>query len=288
VDVAAMMVSGRPAPVIAPGKKEEETEKRLGAALIAGDPMLSIDNVEHPLGGELLCQMLTQPLLKVRILGQSAMFEAPSNMALFATGNNLEIAGDMTRRTLLCRLDPQCERPELREFTFDPVAEVAKDRARYIGAALTILRAYIVAGHPAVPTPLGSFEEWSNTVRGSLLWLGEADPVETMEAARESDPVLTNLRLLMSAWPETMGRYEQLTAAKLIERSNEYSMSGQGFANPDLREALISIAGEGQAISSRRLGRWLKSNLRRIVNGLRIVLAEEDTVHGARYRLEKR
>jgi putative DNA primase/helicase len=286
VDVAAMMVSGRPAPVIAPGKKEEETEKRLGAALIAGDPLLSIDNVEHPLGGELLCQMLTQPLLKVRILGLSANFEAPSNMALFATGNNLEIAGDMTRRTLLCLLDPQCERPELRKFAFDPVAQVAKDRARYIGAALTVLRAYIVADYPNAPTPLGSFEDWSNTVRGALLWLGEADPVGTMEAARESDPVLTDLRMLMGAWEHRIGHYERLSAAKLIERANQTGMSGD-FTNPDLREALLSIAGDGRTVNSRRLGRWLKAHSRRIVNGLRIVLVEEDSVHGARYRLER-
>jgi hypothetical protein len=287
VDVAAMMMSGRPAPVIAPGKMEEETEKRLGAALIAGDPILSIDNVVHPLGSELLCQMLTQPLLKVRILGQSANFEAPSNMALFATGNNLEIAGDMTRRTLLCRLDPQCERPELREFDFDPVAQVAKDRARYIGAALTVLRAYIVAGYPDAPIRLGSFEEWSNTVRGALLWLGEDDPVNTMEAARESDPLLANQRMLMGAWADRIGHYEPMTAAKLIERSNQTGMQGD-FANPDLREALLSIAGDGRAINSRRLGHWLKANSRRFVNGLRIMLVEENTVHGARYRLERR
>jgi putative DNA primase/helicase len=287
VDIAGMIVSGRPAPVIAPGKKEDETEKRLAAALIAGDPLLSIDNVEHPLGGELLCQMLTQPLLKVRVLGTSNLFEVPPNMALFATGNNLEIAGDMTRRTLLCQLDPQCERPELRQFDFDPVAMVAADRARYIGAALTVLRAYVTAGRPNAPTPLGSFEEWSDTVRGALLWLGETDPVITLEAARESDPILTDLRALMAAWSGRIGHYEQMTAAKLIERSNQTGMQGD-FANPDLREALMSIAGDGRTINSRRLGRWLKSHSRRIVNGLRILLIEDDSEHGARYRLEKK
>jgi putative DNA primase/helicase len=208
-------------------------------------------------------------------------------MALFATGNNLEIAGDMTRRTLLCQLDPQCERPELRQFDFDPVAMVAADRARYIGAALTVLRAYVTAGRPNAPTPLGSFEEWSDTVRGALLWLGETDPVITLEASRESDPILTDLRALMAAWTGRIGHYEQMTAAKLIERSNQTGFQGD-FANPDLREALMSIAGDGRTINSRRLGRWLKSHSRRIVNGLRIVVAHEDSVHGARYRLEKK
>ena len=43
-------------------------EKRLGAALIAGDRIISIDNCERPLGGELLCQALTQRILKPRVL----------------------------------------------------------------------------------------------------------------------------------------------------------------------------------------------------------------------------
>jgi hypothetical protein len=124
-------------------------------------------------------------------------------------------------------------------------------------------------------------------VRGALLWLGETDPVITLEAARESDPILTDLRALMAAWSGRIGHYEQMTAAKLIERSNQTGMQGD-FANPDLREALMSIAGDGRTINSRRLGRWLKSHSRRIVNGLRISLIEDDSEHGARYRLEKK
>ena len=46
-----------------------------------------------------------------------------------ATGNNLVLVGDMTRRALLCRLDPERERPELRRFDSDPVAD-GQGRAR--------------------------------------------------------------------------------------------------------------------------------------------------------------
>src|SRR5204863_334210 len=40
---------------------------------------------------------------------------------LIATGNNLRLVGDMTRRALISFLDPQVERPELREFDVDPI-----------------------------------------------------------------------------------------------------------------------------------------------------------------------
>jgi putative DNA primase/helicase len=39
-------------PVMAAGRTEEETEKRLGAALLAGQPIINIDNVNGELGGD--------------------------------------------------------------------------------------------------------------------------------------------------------------------------------------------------------------------------------------------
>ena len=99
-------------PVIAQGRTEEELEKRLGAALLAGDIAISIDNCDHPLESVFLCQALTQRKLNIRVLGKSKNVETPVNATIFATGNNLVIAGDLTRRSLRCGMDAQCERPE--------------------------------------------------------------------------------------------------------------------------------------------------------------------------------
>jgi hypothetical protein len=52
----------------------------------------------------------------------------------------------MTRRVVLCTLDAKKERPELRNFKRDPVAEVLADRGAYVAAVLTVVRAYIAAG----------------------------------------------------------------------------------------------------------------------------------------------
>jgi len=53
---------------------------------------------------------------------------------------------------------------------------------------LIVVRAYFVAGRPDQAPKLASFEAWSDTVRSALIWLGEADPVDTMEVARADDP----------------------------------------------------------------------------------------------------
>ena len=178
VDIASMIATARPAPVIAQGKTEEEMEKRLGAALIAGDVLIAIDNCEEPLGGELICQAMTQTSLKVRILGTSLNAEVPSNATMFATGNNLTFVGDMTRRAIRATLDAGVERPELRAFDRDPLALVAARRGDYVTAGLTILRAFHLAGRPEQSVPLGSFTAWSGWVRADTSPGTSAHPVE--------------------------------------------------------------------------------------------------------------
>jgi hypothetical protein len=58
VDVAAMLAINHPMSVISQGRTEEELEKRLGAALLAGDIAIALDNCEHPLQSTFLCQAL--------------------------------------------------------------------------------------------------------------------------------------------------------------------------------------------------------------------------------------
>jgi hypothetical protein len=51
IDIIAIVVTGQPAPVISQSKDEAELEKRLGAALIAGDQIIALDNCKHELTG---------------------------------------------------------------------------------------------------------------------------------------------------------------------------------------------------------------------------------------------
>ena len=74
------------------------------------------------------------------------------------------------------------------------------DRGSYIAAALTIVRAYLAADCPGLLPPVASFRDWSHLVRSPLVWLGRADPVDTMEAARADDPTRSNLRAIVSAY----------------------------------------------------------------------------------------
>jgi putative DNA primase/helicase len=107
----------------------------------------------------------------------------------------------MVRRTLICRLDPNMERPETRQFKRNPFKDVLADRGKYIGAAMTIARAYLAAGEPGVDAAtLASFENWSRFVQRPLIWLGRADPAKSIENISGDDPEQNTLRMVLIAW----------------------------------------------------------------------------------------
>ena len=268
VDIASVIATGHEAAVISQGTSDAEMDKRLGAALLAGDPIISLDNCEAPLGGELLCQMLSQTRVRTRILGQSTAPELTSGAFICSTGNNLTLVGDVTRRALLCALDPKHERPETRVFNRDPIEATKSGRPQYVAAALTLLRAFHIAGRPIKAAPLGSFEAWSSLVRGALLWLGCADPVDTMEAVRGADPRLSAIAAVIEQWRNAIGA-KGVTVADVIECATERVRASTEYAHPDFREALLTVAGNAGAINSQKLGRWLSGISGRIVNGFR-------------------
>ena len=226
-DVIAAVSSGQPMPVMSTGENTAETEKRLGAALLAGQPLISIDNISGELGGDALCQIIERPVVDIRVLGRSERVRIEARgTSVFATGNNFVVAGDACRRVIMTSLDAGVERPELRQFDFDPVARVLTDRGKYIAAALTICRAYFVAGRPRPAPKLASFEGWSDTVRSALIWLGKEDPVKSMEAAREEDPERIELIEMMQAWERYRGRKQKPREA--LRRNLEGGGHGQG------------------------------------------------------------
>jgi len=262
MDIAAVIATGRRSAVLSATADRNELEKRLVGCLLSGDCIINLDNVNGVLRSDLLCQATTAEAVKVRPLGASDQAEIPNSALWACNGNNITVASDLARRTLLCRLDPGMERPEERVFAFDPVARARKHRGEYVTAALTVLRAYIVAGLPAPDLhPFGSFENWSGLVRSALVWLGAVDPCESREAVLEDDPEAAMLKSFFAAWVERFNRTSR--TVKEIVRASEEDDSA-------LAEVLHDIAGEGRTINTKRLGWWLRRNAGRIVDGMKL------------------
>jgi putative DNA primase/helicase len=272
-DIAAAAAIGDAMPIISTGASGEELEKRLGGLMIEGVTMFSIDNVSAPLGGDALCQAIERPNCKLRPLGTSDVVGRRNNWCSYATGNNLRLKDDITRRVLLAGLDAKMERPELREFRGNPFQRVLRNRGKYLWACLTVLRAFIVAGQPERLRALASFEEWSDVIRSSLVWLGRADPVVSMEAVRDSDPSRQARRVMFRAmWNAYHGK--PVTAAQMIEAAKTRSLKIdrklmdrpiQQVAE-DLDQAIIGYVGDRR--SAQYLGNKLNTDVGKHTDGL--------------------
>jgi putative DNA primase/helicase len=143
------------------------------------------------------------------------------------------------------------------------------DRGAYVAAVLTIARAYLTyleSGARVECAPIASYEKWSRFVREPLIWLGEDDPVRSMERARDMDPEQAAARELVAHWAACLGLDKPYTAREIVQR----------VCDPEFRELLMSQCGAGDQVDTRKLGQWLKRISGRIYDGQRIVLGQAD------------
>jgi hypothetical protein len=278
-DVVSMIATGRPAAAMSQGADENEDKKRMLPILAEGDPVAVIDNIERPFGSAALCSILTQQIWRDRILGKSQTMTLPtSNTTWLATGNNIQFVGDISTRTLVCDLDPKCERPEEREFDINLHHYIPQHRGELVVAGLSILRAYHVAGRPGMGLSVfGRFEEWSHWIRSALVWLGMADPCLTRRRVEDSDPVRAELSELLQALHGHFqsGSFRVSTVLAVMD------------SNDTLRQAVMPIlatAGQGQS-QAQCLGLFFQHVQRRPEGGLRLVRGKT-TGGAASWRVE--
>lgn len=268
-DVAAVIATGRTAPALTWPPQEDEAEKRLGASVMAGDAVILLDNIETSLRGACLNSLLTQPTISLRMLGRSQMLRLGAAVLVLATGNNLVLLGDLTRRFLVAHLDPQTERPELRRFDFDPVTRALAERRELVTALHTI--ANWGRGRVTGLAPLGSFEDWSRRVRDPLVALGLPDCCVVLEELHKADPEREAAIEVLAEWRRAFGG-EAATVADAIRHATRSK-----DADAMLRDALDSVAGGPGGLNARKLGKYL-ARVRDRVFGDMVLRQQRDLV----------
>jgi len=273
--VITNIVTGQNATAITLGSEENDVKKLLFTALIENHSVIVFDNLTRALGGPSLCSAMTEETLTDRILGVTKSATVPTNALFLASGNNIEVAGDMHRRVIGARIEPG-ENPEERTFERpDLIAWVKENRPALVAAGLTVLRAYQVAGFPKADIPaFGSFEEWSDRVRSALVWLGEADPCMTRARFKEQEPEREALADVLRVLADITGPKFML-AHDIIADANHQT---------GLQDAL-SLAGIGlEAVS---VGKYLGKNKGRTINGIRLDQGHDGKRKIATYKATK-
>jgi hypothetical protein len=278
---AAVIATGRAAPVSPEPASEDEMRKTLLALAVAGDQAFLIDNVERPLRSGALAAAITARVVKGRLLGFTRMAAAPFDAVVMTTGNNLSIRGDLRRRFLEARLDARCERPDERSgFAHDPLLPwVRAERPRLLASALTILCAHAEVGRPTCGLPaFGSFGEWSETIRAAVAWATDADPCETRERLRAADADPDEevaARLFGAIHAVLCGR--PATIRELVDLA--LAGDGSGEVTPgseELRAAIGDLLGRGvEPGCGRAVGLKLRDLRGKVLGGLMLTKSEK-------------
>jgi hypothetical protein len=272
-DCIALVVNGRRVVSISANVKDaEEFRKKLITICIAGDLVVSFDNITRPLENDTLATITTVPTHTDRFMGGMSKVEVVTNILFLATGNNLEFQGDMPSRVIVAYIQPDCERPEERSFEIDDLrAHVLEHREELVTAALTIMQAYHFRKNegPAIK-PFGRFEQWSREIREAMIWAGLADPCETREEVIEANPERDADLVVFENWHRAFGARE-ITLQELINAA--VGVEGK-YGDVDLKTAFSEIAADlkrPEQINSRRLAWWCRNRVGRVIGGYKLL-----------------
>jgi hypothetical protein len=271
---AFAQLSGTDGEVLPNTDTDEEMRKRLLSFARMGSPIMIFDNISGAFASDSLCAYLTCEYLTDRVLGASTIVSGRTNSTVILTGNNPSIVGDLNRRLLKIRINPNCEKPFLRTFKIDPASYVRENRFELVRAALIVLRAAVRSGFKHDRGRLASFEIWSDFVRNAVIWVSQndwmniTDPVGSIEQSYVVDNETRRLGTLLTTWHEEFGARGG-TVSEAIKNAKRYEKNDSG--NFDLFSVLDDIAGERGVLNPRRLGNWIERHEGRIVAGRRFV-----------------
>ncbi len=280
VDIIAIIATGRDKSRTPFPDDDTELRKQITAMALAGDRLMLFDNIAQgsPFGGAALDAALTGTTWQERILGKSELTpELPLLTVFFATGNNVQLRGDVQRRVIPCRLETKEEKPEERaDFKYPNLLEhVRANRPQLVCDALTILRAFAVAGSPQTSLPaFGSYEAWCRLVRQAVFWLTKADPWATRDKIRAADPALNTLAALLEGWSELPGGKTGISVADALRILNDPNRQDDFTV---LRGAFMEWSRNDRLPGSGTVGHKLRS-FRKQVMGKRML--DADPGHG--------
>lgn len=268
------------------GRDDEETRKRLFTALRMGGKALIWDNVVGVFDSASMAAFITADAMVDRVLGKSETVRVPNRALLILTGNNLSLVGDLPRRVIICRIDPETDQPFARQFDLAPLQWVLDHRMAMLAAACTLIRARFTHYMTPAPGRLASFDAWDDLVRQTVVWANTmlcpfdfGDPMDLVREAQAADPETDALFALLDALRERFGNAE-FSAKEVMA-----TIQG-GILRNAIETAIVDIAGDKAARSPKSLGRVLKHREGRIVHGLRLT-GRPDTTSGSRhYRVQ--
>ncbi len=277
---------------------DEECRKRISTAIELKKPVELFDNVPNDgsFGHPSLDAMLTSRNWLDRKLGHSEQIGGRVLTVFAATGINvpLDPSSDIQRRLVAICLDHASETDPTTRADFaiggdDALKRlIRRDRGKYVGALLTILRGYAVSDETVPLPPFGSYPEWSKVVREPVAWITGHDPcdgIRNTAAAVSQDASGDDKAIVLEAFDEAIQFVARLpvkdrpdglpvqwtpggglTAGELLWLSSEH-----GDRLPAVRAAMEGPLSADGRRTVRGLGRAIAQRARVVIGGKRLM-----------------
>jgi len=257
VELISMVVTGRATGMQHIPERHEELQKLITSLLISGVTTIAFDNVEGTLRSSVLATALTADQWQDRILGRSERVSVPARVTWMATGNNIDVGGDLARRCYRIRLDAHQAQPWKRTGFRHPdlLGHVRAQRVEILGALCMLVRSWWSAGRPraASVAAMGGYTPWVATVGGILAHVGISDFLDNLDAFHATaDHEAAGWEAFLTAWMDTYGPDRSVTSPQIYQTMDNDT-------NHPLKASLPDELAEhwGATGFTRRLGRAL-------------------------------
>ena len=295
------VLTGLVPPVMAAGDDPAELEKIVTAVLLEGLPFIGLDNLPEgqPLRSSKLAQASSEDKMRPREFGRTTSHEVDTGRLIVCNGVNVLPADDMSRRTIVCRLNPKMERPEQREFARpNIVRDVLAERVEILQDCFTITAAYIASKKKTQVMPLAGYDQFTNWIVRPLVWLGRDDLNAGVRESAAVDPtnqLLAELLPVMERiekWPGYRGR-DGLTLGEMRDRSatTDAERSKRTADVKSLESILVEAVGAREynglvQLNSRAAGKFLARVANRVSGG-RYLVQNGKSDGAVRWKIER-
>lgn len=243
VNFTSLILTGKTAKVQAP-RSDMEMEKRITGHVRAGDAMITFDNGVKPIGGPAIEAAVTSRTWTGRILCSNKMYTGPMETTVYFTGNHVTYHIDMLDRVVPIHLTTELENASERPLKRPNAQQwILANRGQLIAAAVTICRAYMLAGSPDMNLkPMRGFDAWSRVVRSALVWSGTADPLHRRaELKADRDPETAAFGMVLTGLERLFPEARAFTAKAVFDKLHGSAQSAAGREQTDTLNAAFGV-----------------------------------------------
>ena len=278
VSVLFVLATGKSAEAGTLPREEDEVRKKLTSELLAGRPILALDNADpkHRVDSAALAAATTTEFWVDRLLGQTRSMTLANRAVWMLTGNNVRLSTELARRCVRIRIDAGTDRPWRRAAFKHPdlLRWLRSERGAVIHAALTLIQNWLASGRPPGKERLGSFESWAEVMGGIL----DAAGVKGF---------LGNLDSLHEAADEEGALWRDFVAVWWVTHQDRPVCVADLLSLCQSADLMVTVIGEGAEKSQvTKLGTALQSARDRVFGEHRVLTVRDPRMKRSHYRLE--